>query len=261
MRAESDLQPLDVVPVRAFSDNYIWMLCSASQAVAVDPGDAAPVKHFLHSRGLELTALVITHHHMDHTGGLKELAADGIPVYGPATEAIEGLTHRLHQDDRIELYGREFAVIEVPGHTAGHIAYYCEQEDILLCGDTLFSAGCGRLFEGTPAQMHESLQKLAQLPEQTRVFCTHEYTLSNLAFAAAAEPGNERVHSYLEEVRTLREKDEISLPSTIGLELAINPFLRTDSREIQRSAAQQVGHETHSPTEVLAAIRQWKDAY
>mgnify|MGYP000479319354 CR=1 FL=1 len=185
---------MTLTPLPAFSDNYIWMLHDGSQAVVVDPGDAQPVTAALQQHGLQLAAILVTHHHPDHTGGVDTLRdATGAAVYGPARERMPEPITRLCGGDACEVLGLRFMVIDVPGHTAGHIAYFCDGVDgapLLFCGDTLFSGGCGRLFEGTPAQMHASLSKLAALPADTRVCCTHEYTMSNLRFAAAVEPGN-----------------------------------------------------------------------
>src|SRR3954463_13588113 len=180
---------MKLIPLPAFQDNYLWLLHDRQRALVVDPGDAAPVQAFLAREGLRLDAILVTHHHQDHTGGVDALRdATGARVYGPARERIPEPLERLSEGDAIEVLGLRFEVLDVPGHPAGHIAYYCAEVDgapLLFCGDTLFSGGCGRLFEGTPAQMHASLHKLAALPGTTRVCCTHEYTLSNLKFATA----------------------------------------------------------------------------
>lgn len=252
---------LKIEPVKAFSDNYIWMLSSGRQAFAVDPGETAPVQQYLDEQQLQLAGILITHHHFDHTNGITELATPKMPVYGPAAEPIDGLTDKLSEHNHIQVLGADFRVLEVPGHTAGHIAYCCERENILLCGDTLFSAGCGRLFEGTPAQMHNSLSKFSQLPAEMRIFCTHEYTLSNLQFAAAVEPENQDIQNYTAQVKKWRASDHVSLPSTLGLERAVNPFLRTDSTYVRQQAEQRAGHELTSSADVLAVIRSWKDAF
>lgn len=253
---------MNIIPLPAFRDNYIWVLHDGRHAAVVDPGDAAPVERFLADQGLALCAVLITHHHADHVGGLGALvSAHRVPVFGPAREAIEGVTVPLREGDlaQIPALGLAFKVMDVPGHTAGHIAYYTD--GILLCGDTLFSGGCGRLFEGTPKQMADSLARLAALPEATRVYCTHEYTLSNLAFAQAAEPRNPARDAYLAECEALRRQDKPTLPSTIGREKAINPFLRADREEV---AAAVGGHAGGRPADALAcfaALREWKNVF
>jgi hydroxyacylglutathione hydrolase len=254
---------LEVRPLRAFQDNYIWLihgLVDPGRVAVVDPGDAAPVLAALAERGLELGAVLVTHHHGDHTGGIRALlAAADVPVYGPAGESIPGRTHALRGGDRIRLEGLEFDIIDVPGHTAGHIAYY--GHGALFCGDTLFSAGCGRLFEGTPAQMTASLDRLAALPDSTRVYCAHEYTLSNLRFAAAVEPGNEALADYTAKARKLRGEGRPTLPSTVGLERAVNPFLRCDAPAVVRAAESRNGHKLASRVDVFATVRAWKDGF
>jgi hydroxyacylglutathione hydrolase len=256
---------LDVKPLRAFSDNYIWLihgLPDARRVAVVDPGDAAPVLRALEKEELELEALLITHHHGDHTGGIQALLERrDVPVYGPAGERIPGRTHALRGGDRVSVanLGLEFEIIDVPGHTAGHIAYY--GQGALFCGDTLFSGGCGRLFEGTPAQMTSSLDRLAALPDATRVYCAHEYTLANLRFAAAVEPDNEALADYAARARSLRAEDRPTLPSTVGLERAVNPFLRCDAPAVIRAAQAHSGGPLESRVDVFATVRAWKDKF
>lgn len=253
---------ITVHPLPAFTDNYIWTLRQADHAIVVDPGDGAVVQAFLDSEALQLAAIVITHHHPDHTGGIAMLRKRwDVPVYGPRGEQdkIAGLTRVLEDGDHVELFGERYAVITVPGHTLGHIAYYGAGR--LFCGDTLFSAGCGRLFEGTPQQMHTSLTKLAALPGDTQVYCTHEYTTANLAFAVAVEPDNEDLHSRVAEVRRLRAADTPSLPSSIALERRHNPFLRGNVAAVHRAAEQHAGQPLHDEVAVFAELRKWKDSF
>jgi hydroxyacylglutathione hydrolase len=256
---------LDVSPVRAFSDNYIWLIRAPADrggAVVVDPGDARPVDAALEQHGLKLHAVLVTHHHPDHVGGVAELAArHGARVYGPARERMPCEVQTLDDGDRVRLadLGLEFMVMALPGHTLGHIAYH--GHGALFCGDTLFSAGCGRLFEGSPAQMLASLDRIAALPDSTRVYCAHEYTLSNLRFAAVVEPGNADVIGALEATRVLREADGISLPSSLGRERTINPFLRCREPAVRTAAEAHAARPLASPVEVFATVRQWKDGF
>lgn len=216
-----------LLPVPAFDDNYIWLLHDGIQALVVDPGDAAPVHAALAQHHLTLVAILLTHHHGDHTGGIAALRSSyGVPVYGPANSpAHELITHPLENGDSVVVSNWQFAVITVPGHTLDHIAFHSVDESILFCGDTLFLAGCGRVFEGTHEQMYQSLQKLAVLPEDTRVCCAHEYTLSNLRFAATVEPDNTGISDYIVHCEKLRQDNQPTLPSTLGLEKSVNPFL------------------------------------
>lgn len=248
--------------VPAFEDNYLWVIEDGRHAAAVDPGDAVPVAEFLDRRGLALTAILATHHHRDHVGGLAALAArGGVTVFGPARERIAGITHPLEGDERITVPGLGIAleVIDVPGHTAGHIAYV--GEGFVFCGDTLFAGGCGRLFEGSAEQMAASLAKLAALPDATRVYCAHEYTLANLRFAKAVEPGNALLAERFERDSARRARGEPTVPSTIGLERDTNPFLRAGVPEVVAAASRHAGLALATPVEVFAAVRRWKDTY
>lgn len=258
---------LTLTPLPAFTDNYIWMLHDGHKALVVDPGDAKVVFEALKSLSLRLETILVTHHHVDHTGGVAELReATGAAVFGPLTEIMPEPIRRLQGGDNMQTMGLTFEVIDVPGHTLGHIAYFCDQfqskttdgAPILFCGDTLFSGGCGRLFEGTPAQMLTSLNKLSALPSHTRVCCTHEYTLSNLKFARAVEPNNEQLIRYQKDCEALREANSPTLPSTIGRELQINPFLRSDQADVVH-AAQQLDPTAIDAVGVFTAIRQWKN--
>lgn len=257
---------MKLIPLPAFQDNYLWLLHDGQRALVVDPGDAAPVQACLSGRGLRLDAILVTHHHPDHTGGVDALReATGARVYGPARERIPEPLERLSEGDHIDVLGLRFAILDVPGHTAGHIAYYCEDMDgapLLFCGDTLFSGGCGRLFEGTPAQMFESLGKLAGLPGNTRVCCTHEYTLSNLKFATAVEPGNSQLDHYRQQCEQKRSHGEPTLPSTIALEAGVNPFLRTRQPAVAQAAHRHdPSVDPADPVAVFAALRQWKNEF
>jgi hydroxyacylglutathione hydrolase len=251
---------LTISPVPAFADNYIWVLQREDQAVVVDPGDAQPVLTYLQQHGLHLAAILITHHHGDHVGGLPRLARNGVPVYGPRAEAdsIRRLTHTLDDGDRIDVLGLSLSALAIPGHTAGHIAFY--GEGLLFCGDTLFSAGCGRLFEGTPAQMHASLQRLAALPGSTQVYCGHEYTLANLTFAQAVEPHNSAVTRAMATARDQRARGLPTLPSTLTHERAVNPSLRVDQPDVI-AAATRAGADSGEAVAVFATLRHWKDNY
>ena len=257
---------MNLLPLPAFSDNYIWLLHNGKQALVVDPGDAAPVQAALQAHGLQLQAILVTHHHADHVGGVDVLRrATGAMVYGPAFEVLPEPVIRVDASTQLQLLGLNWRVLEIPGHTAGHIAWYCEpagQAPLLFCGDTLFSGGCGSLFEGTPEQMHASLQQLALLPPATRVACAHEYTLSNLKFACAVEPDNTALIEYRAHCETLRQQQRPTLPSTLGLELAINPFLRCDVKQVVQSAQSfRPNLVPHHPASVLAALREWKNAF
>ena len=256
---------MKLVPLPAFQDNYLWVLHDGQRALVVDPGDAQPVLDYLQQTGLQLEAILVTHHHQDHIGGLAAVReATGAKVFGPARETIPGPLRSLEQGDRVDVLGLPFDVIDVPGHTAGHIAYYTPRMDgapLLFCGDTLFSGGCGRLFEGTPAQMLASLDKLAALPADTRVCCTHEYTMANLRFARAVEPANEDLARYQRECQALRDRGEPTLPAELGEEKRINPFLRTRQPSVVGAAQAYNGADAGDEVAVFAAIRQWKNEF
>ncbi|WP_208941363.1 hydroxyacylglutathione hydrolase [Paracidovorax avenae] len=257
---------MNLLPLPAFTDNYIWMLHDGHSAAVVDPGEAGPVLQALQHHGLALQAILVTHHHGDHVGGVAALReATGAPVCGPARESIPQPAQPLADGDTLQVLGLQFSVIDVPGHTAGHIAYYAADAaggPLLFCGDTLFSGGCGRLFEGTPAQMQHSLDRLGALPPETRVCCAHEYTLSNLAFARAVEPGNTALLQYSHDCEALRAAGQPTLPSRLGTEHAVNPFLRTREPGVARAAqAFAPGTDTADPASVLAALRQWKNEF
>lgn len=240
------------------------MLHDGHRALVVDPGDAQPVADALHLHGLQLDAILVTHHHGDHTGGIDALRdSTGATVYGPASENIPKPLTPLLGGQTVSTLGLEFRVIDVPGHTAGHIAFYCPDVDgtpLLFCGDTLFSGGCGRLFEGTPAQMLASLTALAALPGATRVCCTHEYTLSNLKFALEIEPGNAELAAYNAHCQALRANGLPTLPSTIAMEKSINPFLRSTQPAVI-SAARRFDAAGVDSAGAFATLRQWKNQY
>ena len=255
---------MNLTAVPAFNDNYIWMIDDGRSAIVVDPGEAGPVHAALDARRLALAAILVTHHHADHCGGVDDLRSrlQG-SVFGPARETVPQPCQAQNEGDVVEAMGLRFEVIDVPGHTSGHIAFFNRAgggEPIVFCGDTLFSAGCGKLFEGTPAQMHDSLSKLAALPDATRVCCGHEYTLSNLKFAHAVEPGNAEIVNHIERCKALRAVGKPTVPSPIGRERRINPFLRTAEPDVI-AAALAHGAAASSGSEVLAAIRTWKNEF
>ncbi|RTD89760.1 hydroxyacylglutathione hydrolase [Variovorax atrisoli] len=261
---------MTLVPLPAFADNYIWMLHDGLHAIVVDPGDAQPVFDALARDKLQLAAILVTHHHPDHTGGVAALhAATGAQVWGPARERIPEPFTPLAQGDIAEALGLRFEVIDVPGHTAGHIAYFLpsaqtsrEDAPLLFCGDTLFSGGCGRLFEGTPAQMLASLDALAALPGDTRVCCAHEYTLSNLRFAQAVEPANAELTQYNARCENLRAKGQPTLPSQLAIERQVNPFLRSREASVLRAVRAHAELAADAAeADVFAALRQWKNDF
>lgn len=251
----------DVIPIPAFQDNYIWLLRKGASAVVVDPGDARPVLAVLEREGLSLSSILITHHHADHQGGVTDLLEHHpAEVFGPALESIAGISKPLRDGNTVWLdsLGVDFRVLAVPGHTLGHLAYY--GAGCLFCGDTLFAGGCGRLFEGTAAQMSDSLSRLAALPDDTAVYCAHEYTQANLRFALVVEPGNLRLQDRAAEVSAARAKGQPTVPSTIGLEKATNPFLRCREPEVVASVRRKAPAACDELT-VFAALREWKNGF
>jgi len=251
----------NVIRIPAFKDNYIWLLRKGASAAVVDPGDARPVLDLLDREGLSLASILVTHHHADHQGGVAELLAHyPAEVFGPAAESITGLSRPLSGGEtvRIAACDVEFQVIAVPGHTLGHIAYY--GAGCLFCGDTLFAGGCGRVFEGTAAQMADSLARLAALPDETAVYCAHEYTQANLRFALAVEPGNRRLQSRVDEVARARASGLATVPSTMAIEKASNPFLRCGEPEVVASARRRAPAAADEVA-VFAALREWKNGF
>lgn len=266
---------LEIVPLAAFSDNYIWLLRRGRHAAVVDPGDAPPVLAYLERHQLELCAILVTHHHGDHIGGIEEILAHSLarsptharlPVYGPASEAIDEVTRPLADGDLVALaeLNTSFEVLAVPGHTRGHIAYYgrmLADRGVLFCGDTLFACGCGRIFEGTPQQMWHSLARISALPGETRLYCAHEYTQANIRFALAVEPDNAALAARAADVARLRAQDLPTVPSTLACELATNPFLRWDAPAVIAAASRASGIGQQQPEAVFAAIREWKNKF
>jgi hydroxyacylglutathione hydrolase len=258
----SQMQALTITPLPAFNDNYLWLLARGTSAAIVDPGDAGPVMRALDRHELRLDAILVTHHHPDHVGGVMALKQRYRPtVYGPAREQIPARDRALAGGNSIEVLDTRFEVIDVPGHTSGHIAYYAESESAVFCGDTMFACGCGRLFEGTPAQMLASLQTLAALPTETRVYCAHEYTLANIRFALAVEPGNVALQARAAAAAETRRRGEPTVPSTIGLELATNPFMRCDVPAVRDAAARREKGAETAALRTFAALREWKNGF
>jgi hydroxyacylglutathione hydrolase len=254
--------PLSIDAIPTLESNYVWALHDGKHAILVDPGEAGPPLEWLSDQGLELTALLITHHHWDHTGGIDDiLARHPVPVHGPEDARIAQVDHPVREGDHvcIDSPSADFEVLSVPGHTSIHLAFFGHR--LVLCGDALFSAGCGRMFEGTAEEMLASLDKLANLPADTRVLCAHEYTQANCRFALAVEPDNEDLQARAREVDALRDHGEITLPSRIGAERRFNPFLRSREPAVVSAVQQHDPACSDEPVEVFAALRRWKDNF
>jgi hydroxyacylglutathione hydrolase len=256
---------LNIHPVPAFRDNYIWVIHNRDYAVVIDPGIASPVIDYLQTEKLQLGAILITHHHSDHTGGIAGLRqSSAVPVYGPGNEAIVEVTHPVRENDQIDFpqLPLRLTVMDIPGHTRGHIAYYgTDPFALVFCGDTLFSCGCGRIFEGSAQQMYQSLQKLSRLPEDTNIYCTHEYTLSNIRFARAVDPENRKLIQLEITAQQLRQQNIPTLPTPLLLEKAVNPFLRCDQQALIESAQQHAATTLPDPLSVFSVLREWKNNF
>lgn len=255
---------IDITPIPAFQDNYHWLISGNGDAWVVDPGDGEAVKQALHERSLALSGILITHHHWDHVNGIEALLSDNLIVAGPSLKKHPLVNTPLSNGDFITICGEQFTVFETPGHTLNHIVYYAQlshQSPLLFCGDTLFAGGCGRLFEGTPKQMYQSLTKLAELPEDTQIYCAHEYTAANLAFASTLEPKNSKLKTRITDVHSLRKEGKPTIPSTLSVELETNPFLRTGSEEIINSARKNNPAVAIEPESIFAELRSMKDSF
>lgn len=254
---------MNIIPIKAFKDNYIWAILDKSNrnVWVVDPGDANPVLNLCKEQNFTLQGILLTHHHNDHSGGIAELLHhwENIPVYGSHLSPIRSITHRVKDKDKIHNEFFHFSVLEIPGHTLDHLAYYDDQH--VFCGDTLFSAGCGRIFEGTPAQLYQSLLNLTKLSDQTKVYCGHEYTLSNLYFAQHLEPDSLAISNKIREIKSMLEKDIPTLPSLLSEEKIINPFLRCSENSIISAVEAYTQAKLHNPIDVFANLREWKNTF
>jgi len=259
---------LTISPISAFDDNYIWLIESPEQqgVWVVDPGDAEPVLETLAKDDKSLAGILITHHHGDHTGGVNTLVAKfSCPVYGPENSPFKGITHPLADGGQVEVLGQQLTVKTVPGHTLDHICFYrqgtASEPSQLLCGDALFLAGCGRIFEGTAEQMFASMEYFNQLPGHTKIYPAHEYSLANLAFAAAVEPDNTDIHTAIEQCQVLRAEQRPTLPSNIEQEWRINPFLRYGQAAVIASASARQGEALTTAQAVFTQVREWKNNF
>ncbi len=253
----------DIVAIPAFEDNYIWTIHNARHAVVVDPGDAAPVLSWLASHDVKLTGILCTHRHHDHVGGIEELrAVYNVPVYGRQHKKNPHITHDLRDGEKLDLeeFALSFDIMEVPGHIDDHIAYYSSGSGMLFCGDVLFGAGCGRNFEGSVNALHRSLQRIASLPPSTLAYCAHEYTASNLRFAWVCDPDNPDVADRIEKTARMRAAGQSTVPFTIGIELATNPFLRCKEPAILQSL-KRMGYDAADEESAFAALREWRDKF
>lgn len=254
---------LKIQPIKALVDNYIWAIHDSRHTIIVDPGEAKPVLEYLQKNHLELDAILLTHHHWDHTNGIQELLQHfpSVPVYGSKTDGVPSVTQWVKEGDEIHFpnFPSSIRVMDIPGHTLGHLAFL--YEEALFCGDTLFSCGCGRIFEGTASQMQHSLQKIAALPPKTNIYCGHEYTLANIAFAQMLDPSNMALENRRKQVEDLRSQGLPSLPVSLELELETNPFLRATRPEIIAAAHQNGFVGNQDPISIFAYLREWKNKF
>ena len=258
---------IKIEPIPAFDDNYIWCLfdTETQQAAVVDPGQSLPVISFLKQHQLTLTAVLVTHHHFDHVGGLQDLKQQFNPtIHGPCNPQINTIDFQYKHGNQLSLFGSTFTIMEIPGHTLDHIAFYSEDihsDPVVFCGDTLFAGGCGRIFEGTPEMMLSSLQLLSELPPATKLYCAHEYTLANLAFANVVDPNNTQLQQRTQQDADKRKQNLPTIPSTLATEKETNPFLRSHVASIAMNASQHCKSELNSKLEVFTAIREWKNNF
>jgi hydroxyacylglutathione hydrolase len=253
---------ISVEPLKAFDDNYIWLVTTNEGSIVIDPGESSKIIELIDRNEINLKGILITHHHYDHTSGLKTLLDKiDVDVYGPVNN-IQEINHRVKHLDKFSMIGINFEVIEIPGHTLDHIAFYALNDDapILFCGDTLFAGGCGRIFEGTFEQMFNSLKKISTLPEHTKIYCGHEYTLSNLRFALEADPANKDLITEYDHVCKLSNSNTPSLPSSLTKELKVNPFLRCDNLAIKNIIKEKFDV-FGDDLETFTALRKWKDSF
>jgi len=253
---------LSVEPIKAFTDNYIWLVSTNEGSIVIDPGESKSIQKLIDNKTIDLKGILITHHHYDHTNGLSELVKKNeLEVYGPVNN-IDGINHRLNDKDKISIIGIDFDVISIPGHTLDHIGFYSANASnpILFCGDTLFAGGCGRIFEGTYEQMFNALKKITKLPTNTNIYCGHEYTLSNLKFALEADDTNKELIEEFKKVENKINSNIPSLPTTLDKELKVNPFLRCDNINIQNKIIEKF-KVSNSELEVFTALRKWKDNF
>ena len=253
---------LSVKPIKAYQDNYIWLVSTNEGSIVVDPGESKKILNLIDNNEIDLKGVLITHHHFDHTNGLSDLLNErGLEVYGPKNN-VNGINNIVKNNDKFTVIGIDFEVIEIPGHTLDHIAYYSfnDGEPILFCGDTLFSGGCGRVFEGTFDQMFIALKKISKYPKETKIFCGHEYTLSNLKFALAVDENNEDLIKEYDNIKNIVDSGNPSLPTILEKELKINPFLRCDNHHIKNKIVSKF-NTSDDEFEVFCALRQWKDNF